>query len=89
MVLNSSTGTGQSYHNYLFKDLYIHVGWPASVHDAHVLANSVTYLRPNNKEMLQGDSMIVSDKDVPIFWLGILLTHYYRGWLNHLRCLHY
>ena len=55
-------------HNYLFTDLYI--GWPGSVHDARVLANSGVYQKANNKEILQGDSMLVNDQDIPIFLVG-------------------
>ena len=37
-------------HNYLFTDFCI--GWPGSVHDACVLANSALYRRCNNQELL-------------------------------------
>ena len=55
-------------HDYLFTDLYI--GWPGSVHDARVLANSGIYQKANNKEILQGNSMLVNDQDIPIFLVG-------------------
>ena len=37
-------------HNYLFTDVC--VGWPGSVHDARVLANSSVYRKANRKEIL-------------------------------------
>ena len=52
-------------HNYLFTDLYI--GWPGSVHDARVLANSAIYHKSNNKEHLQGDVLAVGNHSVPTF----------------------
>ena len=55
-------------HNYLFIDLYI--GWPGSVHDAQVLANSAIYCKSNNKELLQGDVLAVGNHNVPTFLVG-------------------
>ena len=55
-------------HHYLFTNL--HIGWPGSVHDARVLANSAIYQRANNKEILQGECMCVGDMDIPIFLVG-------------------
>ena len=55
-------------HNYLLTDLYI--GWPGSIHVARVLASSGIYQRANNKEILQGDSMLVGDQDIPISLVG-------------------
>ena len=39
-------------HNYLFTDVY--VGWPGSVHNAHVLANSSIYEKINDGKLLCG-----------------------------------
>ena len=39
-------------HNYLFTDVY--VGWPGSVHDARVLANSSVYEKRNDGKLLCG-----------------------------------
>ena len=49
-------------HHGLFRDLCI--GWPGSVHDAHVLSNSTLYTKANNGELLQGDVLCVEE----IFW---------------------
>ena len=52
------------YHNYLFTDVY--VGWPGSVHDAHVLANSSIYEQINDGKLLCGP---VQD-GIRLFWVG-------------------
>ena len=43
-------------HNYLFRDLCI--GWPGSVHDARVLANSVVFKNINSGTLLQGECRV-------------------------------
>ena len=55
-------------HNYLFTDLCI--GWPGSVHDARVLANSGIYKKYYNKEILQGDELCVDGCEIPVFLVG-------------------
>ena len=55
-------------HNYLFTDLYI--GWPGSVHDARVLANSGIYHKCNNKELLVGDELHLTNHTIPVFLVG-------------------
>lgn len=51
-------------HNFLFTDL--NIGWPGSVHDARVLANSALYHKCNSHEALQGDI----NCRIPIFLVG-------------------
>ena len=55
-------------HNYLFTDLCI--GWPGSVHDARVLANSGIYKKYNNKEILQGEELCINGCEIPAFLVG-------------------
>ena len=44
-------------HNYLFRDLCI--GWPGSVHDARVLANSSVFRKVTSGELLLGEELQV------------------------------
>ena len=55
-------------HNYLFTDVC--VGWPGSVHDARVLANSSVYKKASRKQILCGSEVKVSGIDIPIFLIG-------------------
>ena len=55
-------------HNHLFRNLCI--GWPGSVHDAIVLANSSLFRKVNSGELLVGDSIQVYGHDLPPFLLG-------------------
>ena len=54
--------------NYLFTDIM--VGWPGSVHDARVLANSQLYRKATNKDILNSNSVNILGKDVFPFLLG-------------------
>lgn len=38
--------------NYMFTDIYMYIGWPGSVHDASVLANSAVHKRANDSGRL-------------------------------------
>ena len=55
-------------HNYLFRDLCI--GWPGSVHDARVLANSSLFKKVSSGEFLQGDELYVQGHSVRPFLIG-------------------
>ena len=60
-------------HNHLFQNLCI--GWPGSVHDAIVLANSSLFRKVNNGELLVGDSIQVYGRDLPPFLLDNYKLH--------------
>ena len=53
---------------YLFRDIY--VGWPGSVHDARVFANSSLYQKAIDGKILQGRKQHLYGQDVPIFLVG-------------------
>ena len=53
---------------YLFRD--INVGWPGSVHDARVYANSQFYQKVVEGNLLTGHSKIISGTDVPLYIIG-------------------
>lgn len=55
-------------HEYLFRDIYI--GWPGSVHDARIFANSTVFKEACNGSILQGDAVSISGRDIPIFLVG-------------------
>lgn len=55
-------------HRYLFRN--INVGWPGSVHDARVFANSELYAQATSNVILQGDSRQILGHDVPPFLIG-------------------
>ena len=54
--------------NYLFTDICI--GWPGSVHDARVLANSCIYKKASQKQILCGKEINVHGTRVPTFLVG-------------------
>jgi len=54
--------------NNLFRNIC--VGWPGSVHDARVFANSLLYLKASNKELLQGDSLWFGSHEIPSLLVG-------------------
>ena len=55
-------------HNYLFRDLCI--GWPGSVHDARVLANSALYKKVTGGELLQGEEIQLQGQTLGTFVIG-------------------
>ncbi|XP_065893423.1 uncharacterized protein [Dysidea avara] len=55
-------------HNYLFRNVYC--GWPGSVHDARVLANSALYRKATSGELLQGNTLTVLSQEIPVFLVG-------------------
>ena len=54
--------------DYLFRD--INIGWPGSVHDARVFANSKLYKKVCDGTLLQGHNRNINGTDVPIFLVG-------------------
>ena len=54
--------------NYLFTDVC--VGWPGSVHDARVLANSSLYKKAEQKQILCGDEVAHNGFNIPVFLIG-------------------
>ena len=52
-------------HNYLFRNVYC--GWPGSVHDARVLANSSLYHKATSREILQQHSLTILGQNIPAF----------------------
>ena len=55
-------------HKYRFLDVY--TGWPGSVHDARVFANSPIYMKGIDGKLFPNITRKVDDKDVPIVLLG-------------------
>ena len=55
-------------HSGLFTDLCI--GWPGSVDNAHVLANSNIYSKCNSRKLLNGVSLHVNETDIPNYLIG-------------------
>ena len=73
-------------HDCLFKDLCI--GWPGSVHDARVLANSALYKKVTRGELLQGEEVQLQGQALGIFLIGDSSTLSYHGLLSHFHSLH-
>ena len=65
------------HHNYLFRNLC--TGWPGSVHDARVFANSSFYKKITSGQLLVGDSLQAQGKPYSHFHVGTLHTHYFLG----------
>lgn len=55
-------------HNYLFRDIC--VGWPVSVHDTHVYANSQLYAKATIGQILNGTVLNINGIDVPEYIIG-------------------
>ena len=55
-------------HNYLFRDLC--VGWPGSVHDARVLANSTLFRKVTSGDLLQGDKEDIQGQELGLYLIG-------------------
>ena len=55
-------------HDYLFMDIM--VGWPGSVHDARVLANSDLYQKATDKQILNSESRRILEKNIYPFLIG-------------------
>ena len=55
-------------HKYCFMDVY--VGWPGSVHDARIFANSNLYQQGLNATLFPRSSLLLDGSDVPVVILG-------------------
>ena len=55
-------------HKYCFTDIYI--GWPGSVHDARVFANSELYQNGRNGTLFPQSNLQLDGNDVPVVILG-------------------
>ena len=55
-------------HNYIFQDVCI--GWPGSVHDAQVFANSALYQKATSQKILSGHSKQIMGCDIPALLVG-------------------
>ena len=52
----------------MFRD--INVGWPGSVHDARVLANSSLFKEAENGVILRGRERVIEGCTIPVFLIG-------------------
>ena len=59
-------------YRYMFKDVC--VGWHGSVHDTRVFKNSGIYNKLAVDNILDGDTVEISGKTIPLFIIGDLLT---------------
>ena len=55
-------------HEYKFMNTY--VGWPGSVHDARILANSEVYIKGEAGELLPRGTQCINGIDIPVMILG-------------------
>lgn len=55
-------------HDYLFRDFC--VGWPGSVHDARVLANSTLFKEATSGELLQGEEVQIAGQALRMYLIG-------------------
>ena len=55
-------------HDYLFQDIC--VGWPGSVHDARVFANSGMYKKMTIDRIFDGNEVQIKGKNIPLFLIG-------------------
>ena len=56
-------------HNYIFRDIC--VGWPGSVHDARIFANSLIYEKITNDRMLEREGYrMIEGKRIPLCLIG-------------------
>ena len=55
-------------HRYIFRD--INVGWPGSVHDAGVLANSSLFRKAEEGSLLKGQERALEGCTIQVFLIG-------------------
>ena len=63
-----------------FTLLILNIGWPGSVHAAHVLSNPQLYQKCVDSEYLQGDSLKINNHTIPLFPVSDL-TYPLLSWL--------
>ena len=59
--------------NYLFRDVC--VGWPGSVHNARMFANSGIYKKLTNEKILDCNYVRIQDKNISLFPIGDSAIH--------------
>ena len=64
-------------HSYCFID--INLGWPDSVHDARLFANSPIYKKITEENLLPCRTLAIGGVHVPIFLIGDWAYHYRHG----------